>query len=678
MKENNNIKNKKSGKYTIALAGNPNSGKTTLFNLLTGGAEYVGNWPGVTVEKKEGRLKIEKCVVVEDLPGIYSLSPYTAEEIVSRKYLVNEAPDIIINIIDGTNLERHLYLTTQILELGIPTVIALNMYDEILKRGDKINIELLSKELGCDVVPISALNGEGIEELINVVQKNVKEKKITSLPHIFSGSVEHAIAHIEESIQNKIEEKNIRWYAVKIFEKDEDAYNALDISADDVYHMKGHIEDAEKEMNNNSVSIIAKERYDYIEKLSKKVVSKNSGSLFFTMTDAIDMILTNKIIGIPIFIIIILLVYTIAMGPISIYMTDFIKNIFFGNIIGENLRNILTNINVLPWIIDLITDGIIGGVGTVLSFLPQMAILFILLSILEDSGYMARVAYLFDNIFRSFGLSGKSFIPMLIGTGCSVPAILSCRTIEDENDKRITLMLTSFMPCAAKMEIALVITSIFFNNNSIIATSMYFIGILIIILSGLIFKKLNLIKNNDSSFVIELPDYHMPSIRNVLLHAWDKIKGFIIKAGTVIFVSCVIFWFLMNFNMHFEKVDIDESILRNIGEFISIIFKPLGFGTWEGAVASISAFFAKEQAVATLGLIAHSRNIEIYGLFNGNQISAISFMLFNIFSAPCIVAVITYFKEHNNLKWSIITLLYQILVGYILAMIVYLVGSMTI
>lgn len=665
---------KKIGKYKIALAGNPNAGKTTLFNLLTGGAEYVGNWPGVTVEKKEGRLLTEKCVIVEDLPGIYSLSPYTNEEIVSRKYLVNDTPDVIINIVDGTNLERHLYLTTQILELGIPTVIALNMYDEVVKRGDKIDIELLEKELGCDVVPISAINGEGIDVLLETVKSNVYEKKILALPHIFSGSVEHAIAHIEESIQDKIAEKNIRWYAVKIFEKDEDAYKNLNINTEDIYHIKGHIEDCEKEMDDDSVSIISKERYEYIHKLIDKILKSNNNQ-FFTMTDALDMILTNKYLSLPIFILLMLLIYAIAMGPIAIFLTDYIKEVFFKIIIGENLNISLTSINISPIVIDLIIDGIVGGVGTVLSFLPQMSILFIILSILEDSGYMARVAYIFDNIFRKFGLSGKTFVPMIIGTGCSVPSIMSCRTIEDESDKKISIMLTSFMPCAAKMEVCLVITNIFFKGNSIIATSMYFIGILIILLSGLIIKKFRFIDNDDSSFIIELPDYHLPSIKNVILHAWDKIKSFIIKAGTIIFVSCVIFWFLMNFNIKFEKVDIDKSILRHIGDILSIIFKPLGFGTWEASTATISAFFAKEQGVATLGLIAQSRGVDIINLFN-NNIEALSFMIFNIFSAPCIVAVITYFKEHNSIRLGFITLIYQIGVGYILAFIVYQLGNL--
>lgn len=672
---------KRVGKYLIALAGNPNAGKTTLFNRLTGGAEYVGNWPGVTVTKKEGRLLQERCVVVEDLPGIYSLSPYTAEEIVSRKYLVEEKPDIIVNIVDGTNLERHLYLTTQLLEVGLPVVVAVNRYDEIKYRGDKLNVDSLSKILGCKVVPISALTGEGVDKLVSAIQDTVKNKDSKPLPHVFSGSVEHALAHIEESIQDKVEERYIRWYAVKIFEKDKEAYISLDINADEIDHMRGHIEDCEKENNANSESIIASERYEFIGRLINQVYIKKRKSDDRVITDLLDRLVTNKYWAIPVFAIIMYIVYSISMGKFGSFLTDFLSDIVFNKFLAGGCTSLFNYLNIDPMITSLVVDGIIGGVGTVLSFLPQMAILFIFIAILEECGYMARVAFIFDRIFRTFGMSGKSFIPIIIGTGCGVPAIMSARTIENEKDRRLTIMLATFIPCAAKMEVVLIITKTFFGNNSFIATIVYFIGIMIIILLGLLMKRIKYFRSNDEAFVMELPDYHLPSIKAVLTRAWENIKGFVVKAGTVIFICCVIYWCLMHFDFSFKAVSVDESMLKLIAEKLSIIFIPLGFGSWQATAASISAFVAKEQATASLGLIAASSMPRLTGdvnifdaiqaVFNGHVPSALSFMIFNIFSAPCIVAIITMFKEQGSKKWGFITLALQFSVGYILAFITY-------
>ena len=735
----------------IALAGNPNCGKTTLFNELTGSTQYVGNWPGVTVEKKEGRYKGNKDIVIQDLPGIYSLSPYTMEEVVSRNYLVNDKPDAILNIVDGTNIERNLYLTTQLLEIGIPMVIAINMMDLVEKNGDKINIDELSKNLGCPIIPISAIKGQGIDKAINKVVEVVENKKIAEHPHVFSGSVEHALAHIEESILNKTDKQHVRWFAVKIFERDKKAYESLGIDDNTINHIEEHIVDCEKEMDDISESIITSQRYSYIENIVNKTVVKNRKVGELTVSDKVDKILTHRIFALPIFVAIMFLVFSIAMGNFKIGnfevptnfitagATDFANDGVFGdgwflfgkgrdkydeaveeynaqideqlltegiempnkeeyvnNLDGYNeeakkyydafetkaeelgleepdpktfglwipgipvlVEKFLDKIGCTDIIKSLVIDGIIGGVGTVLGFVPQIAILFLFLSILEDSGYMARVAFIFDRIFRRFGLSGKSFIPMLIGTGCGVPAIMAARTIEEERDRRMTIMLSTFIPCGAKMEIVLLMTSIFFPDNGLIATSMYFLGIAIIILSGIALKKLKYFSGEPAPFVMELPAYHLPSIKGVFIHVWERVKAFMIKAGTIIFIVCVILWFLGNFNFSLQIVDKfgPECILRYIGDAIAFLFAPLGFGTWQGAVASVSAELAKEQATATLGLIANSLtenesdiSVAIQNFFHNNQLAGLSFMIFNIFNAPCLVAIITAFKEQGNKK----------------------------
>ena len=667
----------------IALAGNPNCGKTTLFNELTGSTQYVGNWPGVTVEKKEGKLKGHKNVIIQDLPGIYSLSPYSMEEVVSRNYLVKDKPDVILNIIDGSNIERNLYLTTQLLEVGIPTVVAINMMDIVEKNGDKIDVERLEKELKCKVVTMSALKGEKVFEAAEACIEKAKEK-IEECPHVFTGSVEHALAHIEESIQNKVDEKNIRWFAIKIFEREEEAYKDVNISKDDLDHMEEHIKDCEKEMDDDSESIITNQRYEYIQRLVDKAVVKKKGKDELSTSDKIDKVLTNRILALPIFAVIMFLVYFIAMGPLGTFLTDWMNDTLFGEIVPNAVRGFLGGIGVAEWLQSMIVDGIVGGVGTVLGFVPQMAILFLLLSILEDSGYMARVAFIFDRIFRRFGLSGKSFIPMLIGTGCGVPAIMAARTIEEERDRRMTIMLSTFIPCGAKMEIVLLMTSIFFPDNGLIATSMYFLGIAIIILSGIALKKLKYFSGEPAPFVMELPAYHLPSIKGVFIHVWERVKAFMIKAGTIIFIVCVILWFLGNFNFSLQIVDKfgPECILRYIGDAIAFLFAPLGFGTWQGAVASVSAELAKEQATATLGLIANSLtenesdiSVAIQNFFHNNQLAGLSFMIFNIFNAPCLVAIITAFKEQGNKKWGWFTFILQMLVGYSIALIVFQIGS---
>ena len=670
----------------IALAGNPNCGKTTLFNELTGSSQYVGNWPGVTVEKKEGKLKGHKDVIIQDLPGIYSLSPYSMEEVVSRNYLVNDKPDVILNIIDGSNIERNLYLTTQLLEIGIPTVVAVNMMDVVEKNGDKIDVDRLEKELKCKVVTMSAIKGDKVFEAAEACIEKAKEK-VEECPHVFTGSVEHALAHIEESIQNDVDKKNIRWFAIKIFERDKDAYKDVKISPADLEHMEQHIKDCEKEMDDDTESIITNQRYEYIQKLVDKAVVKKKGKDELTTSDKIDKVLTNRILALPIFAVIMFLVYYIAMGPLGTFLTDWTNDVLFGEIIPPAVEGFLTSIGTADWVQSLVLDGIIAGVGTVLGFVPQIAILFVLLSILEDSGYMARVAFIFDRIFRRFGLSGKSFIPMVVGTGCGVPAIMATRTIEEEKDRRMTILLATFIPCAAKMEIVLLMTNAFFGGNALIATSMYFIGIAIVIVFGIILKKMKYFSGDPAPFVMELPAYHLPSIKGLFIHVWERVKGFMIKAGTIIFTVCVILWFLMSFNFRFELVELEDSILKAIGDFIAPIFAPLGFGNWQGAVATVSAELAKEQATATLGMLAKAASeeeediiIAIQNLFGAaeNPIKAmwtgLSFMLFNIFNAPCLVAIVTAFKEQGEAKWGWFTFIFQMLVGYFIAMCTYNIG----
>ena len=668
----------------IALAGNPNCGKTTLFNDLTGSAQYVGNWPGVTVEKKEGRLKYNKNVIIQDLPGIYSLSPYTLEEVVSRNYLVEEKPDVILNIVDGTNIERNLYLTTQLLEIGIPVVMAVNMMDLVRKNGDKIDMKKLADELGVKIVEISALKGEGTKQAAEACIAAAKEAKKGELPHVFEGSVEHALAHIEESIADKVDAENLRWYAVKVFERDEKALEKIDLSDDLKKHLEQHIVDCEKELDDDSESIITNQRYNYIQSLVSGAVKKKASKGDMTTSDKIDQIVTNRWLALPIFALIMWLVYYISVTTLGAVLTDWTNDTLFGDWITNGVTGWLESVGAGGWLISLIVDGIIGGVGTILGFVPQMVLLFLMLSILEDSGYMARVAFIMDRIFRRFGLSGKSFIPMLIGTGCGVPAIMAARTIENEKDRRMTIILSTFLPCGAKTEIIAMIALCFFPGSSVMAPLMYFVGLAIVILGGIALKKTRYFAGDPAPFVMELPAYHVPSVKGVLIHTWERAKAFIIKAGTIIFAMCVVLWLLMNFNWALQYLDgdIERSMLRDIGTVLAWLFVPLGFGTWKGAVASVSAELAKEQAIGTLGMLAHAASEEEADVANairamfGSGLVGLSFMIFNIFDAPCLVAIATAFREQGSRKWGWITFGFQMGVGYCLALCVYQLGML--
>ena len=666
----------------IALAGNPNCGKTTLFNDLTGSTQYVGNWPGVTVEKKEGRLIGHKDVIIQDLPGIYSLSPYTLEEVVSRNYLVNEKPDVILNIVDGTNIERNLYLTTQLVEIGIPVVIAFNMMDLVRKNGDRIDTAKLGKELGCETIEISALHSDNTRKAAELaIAQAAKEKG--ELPHVFTGSVEHAIAHIEESIETLVPKEQQRWFAVKLFERDAKATEQLHLSADLQAHIEQHIKDCEKEMDDDAESIITNQRYTYIQKLVADSVVKKRTKAQMTTSDKIDRIVTNRILALPIFAVIMWAVYFISVTTLGGWLTDWTNDVLFGTWITNGATAGLEAIGASDAVISLLVDGIIGGVGTVLGFVPQMILLFLCLSILEDSGYMARVAFIMDRIFRRFGLSGKSFIPMLVGTGCGVPAIMASRTIENEKDRRMTILLSTFMPCGAKMEIVAMMTMVCFPGSMFVAPAMYFLGLGIVVFSGIALKKTKYFSGDPAPFVMELPAYHIPTVKGVLIHVWERAKAFMIKAGTIIFTMCIVIWFLMHFGpTGFLPDDIDASFLRYIGEGLAWIFKPLGFGTWQGAVASVSAEVAKEQATATLGMLAHAASDDeadvaaaISAMFGGSKLVGMSFLLFNIFDAPCMVAIATAFREQGSRKWGWITFGYQMMIGYCLSLCVYQIGA---
>jgi len=680
----------------IALAGNPNCGKTTLFNDLTGSNQYVGNWPGVTVEKKEGRLKGQKDVVIQDLPGIYSLSPYTLEEVVARGYLVNEKPDAILNIIDGTNIERNLYLTTQLIELGIPVVMAVNMIDLVRKNGDKIDLKKLSAELGCQAVEISALKGEGSMKAAEMAVAAAKSGKAGELPHVFTGSVEHAIAHIEESIQGKVDDRFLRWYAVKLFERDDKVQQELKLDKALVDHIDQHIADCEKEMDDDAESIITNQRYAYINTVVEKAVRKKARVEHLTVSDKIDQVVTNRIFALPIFALIMFLMYALSMGTsiadggisIGSFATDWTNDVLFGEIVPNALGGFLESVGVADWLYGLIMDGIVAGVGAVLGFVPQMLVLFFLLSILEDIGYMARVAFIMDRIFRKFGLSGKSFIPMLVGTGCGVPGVMASRTIENERDRRMTIMTTCFIPCSAKMPIIGLFAGALFGGSSLVAVSAYFIGFAAIIISGIILKKTKLFAGDPAPFVMELPAYHVPAWGNVLRATWERGWSFIKRAGTVILASTIVLWFLQGFGFEdgvFGMVeDQDNSILAAVASAIAWIFAPQGFGNWRATVASISGLIAKENVVGTLGVLYHfggelsENGDEIWGEVANDYtaISAYSFMIFNLLCAPCFAAMGAIKREMNNGKWTAIAIGYMCLVAYCASLVVYQIGGL--
>ncbi|MBO5526848.1 MAG: ferrous iron transport protein B [Erysipelotrichaceae bacterium] len=673
----------------IALAGNPNSGKTTLFNALTGSNQYVGNWPGVTVEKKEGKLKGYDNVTITDLPGIYSLSPYTLEEVVAREYLIKERPNAILNIVDGTNLERNLYLTTQLTELGIPVVVAINMMDLVDKKGDEIDLELLEKQMGVKFVSISALKGTNIDKAAAAAVEAAKNGKTIPM-HTFAGNVEHALAHIEEACVHNLPEEQQRWYSIKLFERDDKVMEALKLDKKTLDHINKDIEAVEKEMDDDSESIITNERYIYIGELLKGIYKKKS-TQGLTTSDKIDKIVTNRILGLPIFAVIMTFVYWLAMGPFGTFLTDWTNDVFAGWL-TEGAAGIMESLGVSDWLVSLVADGIVGGVGAVLGFVPQMLVLFLMLCILEDVGYMARVAFIMDRIFRKFGLSGKSFIPMLIGSGCGVPAVMATRTIENERDRRMTIMTTCFIPCGAKLPIIGLIAGAIFNNAWWVSASAYFIGVASIIISGIIIKKTKLFAGDPAPFVMELPPYHVPSLSNVLRGTWERGWSFIKRAGTVIVLSSVVIWVLNSLSfeggLHYLGEDGEgASILENIGSLFAWIFAPLGFGTWQATVATILGLVAKEDVVGTIGTLISMEDLpdlvdageNIAGVldvfFNGSAVAGFAFMVFNLLCAPCFAAMGAIKREMNNAKWTAIAIGYMCVFAYAVALCIYQIGS---
>ena len=672
----------------IALAGNPNCGKTTLFNALTGSNQYVGNWPGVTVEKKEGKLKGHKEVVIQDLPGIYSLSPYTLEEVVARSYLVGEKPDAILNIVDGTNIERNLYLTTQLIELGIPVVVAVNMIDLVRKNGDKIDLGRLGEALGCEVVSMSALKGEGGMAAAEKAVALAKSHRAGELPHVFTGSVEHAIAHIEESIAGLVDDRYLRWYAIKVFERDDKVMAQLNLTGELKAHLEAHIADCEKELDDDAESIITNQRYAYINGVVNKAVKKKAAAHSLTNSDKIDRIVTNRILALPIFAVVMFAVYYVAIGTVGDWVTGWTNDVLFGEIVPPAVSGWLEGIGTAPWLQGLIVDGIIAGVGAVLGFVPQMLVLFLMLAILEDIGYMARIAFIMDRIFRKFGLSGKSFIPMLVGTGCGVPGVMASRTIENERDRRMTVMTTCFIPCGAKMPIIGLIAGALFGGSGLVAASAYFIGVAAIVISGIILKKTKMFAGDPAPFVMELPAYHIPSVGNVLRATWERGWSFIKRAGTVILASSIILWFLQGFgweNGAFGLVeDMNNSVLAAIGSAVAFIFAPLGFGNWRATVAVVTGLIAKENVVATFGVLYNfagelsENGDEIWALVaqDYTAISAYSFMIFNLLCAPCFAAMGAIKREMNNAKWTAFAIGYMCVFAYVVSLIVYQIGGL--
>ena len=672
----------------IALAGNPNCGKTTLFNALTGSNQYVGNWPGVTVEKKEGKLKGHKEVVIQDLPGIYSLSPYTLEEVVARSYLVGEKPDAILNIVDGTNIERNLYLTTQLIELGIPVVVAVNMIDLVRKSGDTIDLGRLGEALGCEVVSMSALKGEGGMAAAEKAVALAKSHRAGELPHVFTGSVEHAIAHIEESIAGLVDDRYLRWYAIKVFERDDKVMAQLKLTGELKAHLEAHIADCEKELDDDAESIITNQRYAYINGVVNKAVKKKTAAHSLTTSDKIDRIVTNRILALPIFAVVMFAVYYVAIGTVGDWVTGWTNDVLFGEIVPPAVSGWLEGIGTAPWLQGLIVEGIIAGVGAVLGFVPQMLVLFLMLSILEDVGYMARVAFIMDRIFRKFGLSGKSFIPMLIGSGCGVPGVMASRTIENDRDRKMTIMTTCFIPCGAKMPIIGLFAGALFGGSGLVAVSAYFIGVAAIVISGIMLKKTKPFAGEPAPFVMELPAYHVPSAKNVLHATWERGWSFIKRAGTIILASSVVLWFLQGFGFtdgSFGMVeDNNSSLLAVVGSAVSFIFAPLGFGDWQSTVATVTGLIAKENVVSTFGVLFHvgeevaedDANLWSAVALHYTQLSAYSFMLFNLLCAPCFAAMGAIKREMNNKKWFWFAIGYQTVFAYVAALVIYWVAKL--
>lgn len=673
----------------IALAGNPNSGKTTLFNNLTGSRQRVGNWPGVTVEKKEGPLKGTNDVTIQDLPGIYSLSPYSLEEVVSRNYLVNEKPDAILNIIDGTNIERNLYLTTQLLELGIPVVVAVNMIDLVERNGDKIDLNRLSQELGCPVMAVSALKGKGTKEVAAKAIEVAKKHQVAPIPEIYDKTVMSALSKIESELQMQIDDSMVRWYSVKVFERDERIDEFLKLTDEKKAKIEPIIKKVEETLDDDAESIITSQRYDYIGTIVQHSVKKKGSKHELSVSDKIDKIVTNRILALPIFILVMYVVYTIAMGGTSISIgtigTDWANDVLFGEIVPNFFGGILTSLQVNDVLYGLIMDGIIGGVGAVLGFVPQILVLFLLLSIMEDVGYMSRVAFIMDRIFRRFGLSGKSFIPMLVATGCGVPGIMASRTIEQDRDRKMTIMTTGFIPCGAKMPIIGLFAGAVFGGSSLVATSAFVIGIAAVIISGIILKKFKAFAGEPAPFVMELPAYHLPSAGNVLRATWERGWSFIKRAGTVILLSSIILWFLQGFGFtdgQFGMVeDNNTSLLANIGNAIAWIFAPIGWVgdmAWKATVATFTGLIAKEEVVNTFGVLYNFSEVseegnEIWTLIaqDFTPIAAYSFMIFNLLCAPCFAAMGAIRREMNNTKWTMVAIGYMCLFAYVSALIVY-------
>ena len=668
----------------IALAGNPNSGKTTLFNALTGSNQFVGNWPGVTVEKKEGKLKGHKDVVIMDLPGIYSLSPYTLEEVVARNYLINERPDAILNIVDGTNIERNLYLSTQIMELGIPVIMAVNMMDIVEKNGDKIHIDKLAKKLGCEVVTISALKGTGIKEAADKAVQ-IAQKKGAAVPvHEFDKDVEAVIRTVESKLGSDIVNEQKRFFAIKLLEKDdkitEQMKSVPDVSAE--------IKQLEDKFDDDTESIITNERYVYISSIIGDCVTKNKKNAM-TTSDKIDRIVTNRWLALPIFAVVMWVVYYVSVTTVGTFVTDWTNDVLFGEIIPPAIENLLNAIHCADWLQGLILDGIVAGVGAVLGFVPQMLVLFLFLAFLESCGYMARVAFIMDRIFRKFGLSGKSFIPMLIGSGCGVPGIMASRTIENDRDRKMTIMTTTFVPCGAKLPIIALIAGALFNGASWVAPSAYFVGIAAIICSGIILKKTKLFAGDPAPFVMELPAYHWPTVSNVLRSMWERGWSFIKKAGTIILMSTIVLWFLMNFGWvdgsfgMLEAEQLNDSILASIGSVIAPLFAPLGWGDWKMAVAAVSGLIAKENVVGTFGILFGFGEVaedgaEIWGQLAGSlsTVAAYSFLVFNLLCAPCFAAMGAIKREMNNTKWFFTAIGYQTLLAYVVSLCIYQIGNL--
>ena len=668
----------------IALAGNPNCGKTTLFNALTGSNQFVGNWPGVTVEKKEGKLKGHKDVTIMDLPGIYSLSPYTLEEVVARNYLINERPDAILNIVDGTNIERNLYLSTQIMELGIPVIMAVNMMDIVEKNGDKIHIDKLAKKLGCEVVTISALKGTGIKEAADKAVQ-IAQKKGAAVPvHEFDKDVEAVIRTVESKLGNDIVNEQKRFFAIKLLEKDdkitEQMKSVPDVSAE--------IKQLEDKFDDDTESIITNERYVYISSIIGDCITKNKKNAM-TTSDKIDRIVTNRWLALPIFAVVMWIVYYVSVSTVGTIVTDWTNDVLFGEIIPPAIENLLNAIHCADWLQGLILDGIVAGVGAVLGFVPQMLVLFLFLAFLESCGYMARVAFIMDRIFRKFGLSGKSFIPMLIGSGCGVPGIMATRTIENDRDRKMTIMTTTFVPCGAKLPIIALIAGALFNGASWVAPSAYFVGIAAIICSGIILKKTKLFAGDPAPFVMELPAYHWPTVSNVLRSMWERGWSFIKKAGTIILMSTIVLWFLMNFGWvdgsfgMLEAEQLNDSILASIGSVIAPLFAPLGWGDWKMAVAAVTGLIAKENVVGTFGVLFGFGEVaedgqEIWGQLAGSlsTVAAYSFLVFNLLCAPCFAAMGAIKREMNNAKWFWTAIGYQTLLAYVVSLCIYQIGNL--